>query len=419
MEKRAEIDGSYGWIIATTAIYALIVSNGLTTTGIPVFYKPIREEFVRIGAVDAASAETFIANAANITFIASGVFSLLAGWLIPRLGLKKLMTGGCVLLAGGLFLHSNAESAAMVYLSRLLMGASLGFVGVMPNVALVSGWFQKKRGAALGIVLTGTSLGGVLVPMLAVPLITAYGWRAAMLIISSFVWAVLLPAVVWLVRDGPLGSADQLNIEAMGLTLAQALRKPIFWSLAICAAAVFYPIFVTTQQFILYLQSPKIGLSLAAAGWAQSGLFAFSILGKSLWGTVSDQVSPTKVMLFCCGLMFASTLILSYLTPSSAWLFLLPFGLGYGGAFVLLQRLSVDYFGLREYGKILGTITMIEIIGAAIGSRVTGYLADAAGGDYTKAFFVTIFAAGISFVAATILLLLHSKEKTGPDVVQV
>ena len=76
-EKRRP--NSYGWVMVAAATYSLIVSNGLSTTGIPVFYKPLREEFVRMGWVDASFAESFIANAANITFIMSGVFSLAAG----------------------------------------------------------------------------------------------------------------------------------------------------------------------------------------------------------------------------------------------------------------------------------------------------------------------------------------------------
>ena len=414
MEEHGVADGRKGWIIAGVAIYALTVSNGLSTTGIPVFYKPIRDEFVRLGSVDPSAAETFIANAANITFVASGIFSLIAGWLIPRLGLRNLIIIGCLILGVGLVAHSFAETAAMVYLSRLLMGASLGFVGVMPNVALVSGWFDRNRGTALGFVLTGTSLGGFFVPFVAVPLISQYGWRNAMFAVSLLVWVVLLPAVIWFVREGPLGSMADESVRP-GLTLREAIRTPIFWMLALCAAAVFYPIFVTTQQFILYLQSPKIGLSLAAAGWAQSALFAFSIGGKFLSGYISDRLPPTTVILLSCGLMFASTLVLFDLTATTAWVFLVLFGLGYGGAFVLLQRLTVDHFGLREYGKILGAITMMEIIGAAIGSQLTGYLADRAVGDYTGAFYVMIAAAGLSFVAAAILFRVRSPlTRKGP-----
>src|SRR4029077_1130268 len=93
---------SYRWVIVAVATLALVVSNGLSIGGLPPFYKPIREEFVALGAIDAARAESFIADSANITFLVSGIFSLLGGWLITRFRLKPMMIMGCVLLGGGL-----------------------------------------------------------------------------------------------------------------------------------------------------------------------------------------------------------------------------------------------------------------------------------------------------------------------------
>ena len=144
-------------------------------------------------------------------------------------------------------------------------------------------------------------------------------------------------------------------------------------------------------------------MSLQTASWLQSILFAVSICGKSLGGFLSDRFTSTRIMLYCGALMFLSTLVLLGLTAENALLFLVPFALGYGGTFVLLQRLASDYFGMKEYGKILGTIVMIEIAGSVVGGRVTGYLADRAGGDYTVAFYgVIVVTAGVLF--CTVLL---------------
>jgi hypothetical protein len=96
------------------------------------------------------------------------------------------------------------------------------------------------------------------------------------------------------------------------------------------------------------------------------------------------------------------------LSASTALVFLLPFALGYGGTFVLLQRLAADFFGTREAGKVLGAITLIEVAGAAIGGRVTGYMADQSGGDYTCAFYGVTLASGLAFVSV-IVLWIHSR----------
>ncbi|CAN5582244.1 MFS transporter [soil metagenome] len=403
----------YGWVIVMVATLSLVVSNGLAIGGLPPFYKPIREEFVAIGAIDSARAESFIANCANITFLMSGVFSLLGGWLITRFSLKPLMLVGCALLGSGLLLHSQSVTAETVYAARFLMGASLGFIGVAPCVVLVSNWFDTGRGTALGIVLTGTSLGGFLIPLAAAPMIANYGWRTAMMSVSLLVWLVLLPAIIFLVKEKPF----DLSVVAApsaddGLKLVQAIKTPLFWVFAAAAALVFYPIFVTSQQFILYLQSPKIGVSAQTAAFAQSALFAVSIGGKFLAGALSDKFRAVRVIVACCFLMFAASCVLLGLNAQTSLFFLLPFALGYGGTFVLLQRLAADFFGRREIGKILGLITLIEVTGAAIGGRITGYLADQHQGDYTYAFYGVTIAAGLAFLA-TIAIYIIAKEPDG------
>lgn len=409
----------YGWIILSLSTVALTISNGLAITGIPVFFKWIREDFVASGAIEAGNAESFIAFSASLTFLVAGFISPLASWLIQKFSIRRLMILGCFILGSGLLLYSQTNTPLVVYLARTLMGASLGLIGVLANTVLVSNWFIRKRGLALGILLTGTSLGGVFIPQLANPLINKYGWRTAMVILSLLIWLILLPAIIFLVKNKPsdlglLPDGDAVkpiekngNVEVkenQGLTLSEALKTPLFWVLAFCSALVFYPIFVTGQQFILYLQTPKIGLTSQEGAFALSALFAVSVGGKFLFGFLSDKISPTRVMLICCSVMFLATLILLNLSNSTAFIFLIPFGLGYGGTFVLIQRLVADYFGNRDYPKILSVITIMETLGAAIGGYFTGKLADANNGDYTQAFYVVIF---VSAVALFLVILLN------------
>ena len=409
----------YGWVIVGVATLALVVSNGLSIGGIPVFYKPMREDLVAAGTVSASGAESFVAFGATLTFFFAGVLSPVAGWLIQRFRLKTLMVAGCILLGGALVAHALTSSPYVVYAARTVMGVSLCLVGVLPSIVLVSNWFVRRRGLALGILLTGTSIGGVVIPQIATPLITAYGWRTAMIAVSMLVWMLLLPAVLLLVKDRPeevgalpdgevAASSVAAPITAAGLTLAQALRTPLFWTLALCAAAVFYPIFVSTQQFIL--QAAKIGLSPQQASFGLSSLFFVSVLGKFLFGWLSDRFPPTRVMLACCLVMFASTLVMLNLTASTVFAFLIPFGFGYGGTFVLLQRIAADYFGNRDYPKILGVLIVIETVGASIGGLVTGRMADVAGGDYTSAFYAVVAVSGFAFLLVVVLEILSRRR---------
>jgi MFS family permease len=356
--------------------------------------------------------------------------------LIDKYSVKLLMLIGSVVLGAGLILHALAETPTMVYLSRALFGVALGLVGVTANVVLVSKWFRRLRGTAIGIALTGTSIGGVLIPLIATPLIISYGWRTAMIILSLVVWIVLIPAIILLVRnhpgdiglspDGDSFPDDKLETESdlgpeteetkaaelPGMSFRDALRTPIFWVLALCALLIFYPIFVTTQQFILYLQTPKIGMTASMAGIAQAALFFVSVGGKISFGLMSDRILATRVMLICCTVMFLATLVLIGLSARTAFFFIIPFGLGYGGTFVLLQRLTADYFGIREYGKILGAITFVETVGAAVGGLVTSRLADAAGGDYSQAFYGVIIVTALALLTVILLNFMVNERKS-------
>lgn len=421
----------YGWIIVGVSTLALIVSNGLSIGGIPVFYKWIREDFVASGAVEAANAQSFIANGATLTFLVAGFFSPVAGYLIQKFSIRSLMVAGCFILGTGLILHSQATTTVIVYLARILMGASLGFVGVLANTVLVSKWFRRLRGTAIGIILTGTSLGGVLIPLIATPLITNYGWRTAMILVSLIVWVVLLPAIVFLVknkpgdiglfRDGKISDSKTENSDQSisdsgqaqsGLSLAQAVKTPIFWVFSLCAALIFYSIFVVSQQLNLYLQSSKVGFTPQQASFVQSLLFALSIAGKFLFGFLSDRFAATRVMFFSASTMCLSTLAFLDFNEGTVYIFVVLFGLNYGGTFVLLQLLVADYFGTREYGKILGVITLIETVGAAFGGIITGRLADAAGGDYAQAFYgVIITTAAALFLVVALNFMFRSPNR--------
>src|SRR6185436_7588556 len=139
-----------------------------------------------------------------------------------------------------------------------------------------------------------------------------------------------------------------------------------------------------------------IGFTAWQSTFVLSGLFAVSVAGKFLFGYLSDRFSPSRVILVCTSIMFASTFLLLDLNQTTAFLFLIPFGLGYGGAFVLIQRLAADFFGSRDYPKILGAITIGDTLGAVFGGLITGWLADRYAGDYTIGFYGVIAATGIA-----------------------
>lgn len=415
----------YGWVIVAVGVLALIVSNGLSINGIPIFYKFVQGDLVNSGAIQPDKIQSVYGIAPALTLLLSGFFSPIAGYLLQHFNSRKMMIIGCFILGSGLLIYSQTTSATFVYTAHILLGTSLGFVGVLVTTVLVSNWFTKKRGTALGIVLTGTSFGGVFIPMISTPLIEAYGWRWAMILVSLIIWIFLLPAIIFLVRNRPSemgllpdGETQSLeNIEDAtknelnGFTLTESLKIPMFWVLSLCAALIFYAIFVVSQQLNLYLQSPKVGFTPAQASFVQSLLFFFSIFGKLFFGFLSDKFAANRVMLISATMMFLSTLAFLNFNEKTVYPFAILFGLTYGGTFVLLQLLVADYFGLKEYGKILGSLIVIETIGGALGTIVTGRIADANGGDFTVAFYALIIVSGLALATVVLLNILVKKNE--------
>lgn len=414
----------YGWIIVVIATLALLVSNGLSIGGIPVFYKFVQNDLVASGAVTSEKIQSVYAFGPALTFLLAGFFAPVAGYLLQKLNSKTMMVIGCFILGAGLFVYSQANSAIMVYLAHILLGTSLGFVGVLVNTVLISNWFTKKRGIALGIVLTGTSFGGFLIPIISTPLIQTYGWRWALIIVSLIIWVILLPAILLFVKNRPseIGKLtdgdsqskiidDSAPDSPSGMTLNEALKTPIFWIFSFFAALIFYAIFVVSQQLNLYLQSPKIGFSAQQASSVQSLLFFLSIFGKFLYGFLSDKFLLSRVMLISAATMFLSTLTFLFFNDKTVYLFAILFGLNYGGTFVLLQLMVADYFGLKDFGKILGAVTVIETIGGALGTIITGRIADAYGGDFTIGFYGLIIVTGLALVLVFVINTLHRKKE--------
>lgn len=409
----------YGWLIVAVATLAMLVTNGLAVGGLPVFFKPLLTD---LGITD----RSVIGTATAVTFLISGGLSPVVGNLIGRLNLRVLMTIGCVFLGLGLFIYSRANGPKQIFAAHMLMGLALSFAALIPNTVLVSNWFRRQRGLAMGIVITGTSLGAMLIPQLAAPLIQKYGWRMAMLAVSSLIWFILIPAIWLVVRvhprenglepdgvppDKPVEGAtpNAAPTQLSGLTLGEAVRTPMFYVFSICAAMLFYSILAVVQQLNLYLQSPRVGMTLGAAANIQSTMGAASILGKLGFGWLSDRFPKVWVNMVCCGVLCLAGGLLLSLTAASAFPFALAFGFGYGGAFVLVQLMVAECFGLRQLGRILGVILIVETIGGALGNYLTGQLAQSAG-DYSAGFTAVFGASVIAFVAAILLVKLVPKR---------
>jgi MFS family permease len=386
----------YGWVIVGCAMFALLVANGFTIGGISVFDESLLREF--------GWSRATLKFRDLLTFAIAGLLGPLAGYLADRFGVRKLMLAGSVMLVVALSSYSQITSARGMYGVHVILALVLLMCGLIVDVMLVSRWFVRNRGKALGILTGGASLGGAAFPQVCAWLLRSYGWRTSFLILASL-GGVLFVLVWLLVKEYP---AD-MGLEPMGLDrnavaktdagmeYSAALRTVTFWALAVTAMTTFYSIMSVSAHLFLHLRAQ--GFEPAAAARGLSLLFFAGLLGKFSVGFLADVMDRKRILQVSLILMFLGSVLLLSGRPGLLWPFVALFGFGWGGIYTLLQFLTVSSFGLRAAGKILGTISVLDALGGGLGPWVTGVLFDRAH-SYQTAFTIVCALLLVAIAAA-------------------
>lgn len=393
----------YPWLIAIMGLLVLMISNGLTITGITAFDPSLLAEFGWSRAV--------LKFRDLITLLLAGLMAPLLGVMIDRIGPKLLILAGSLLLAALYVAYSHIHSIGQVYLIHIGFAAVLVAAGLNVAVIMVSQWFVAKRGVALGITLVGTSLGGVILPKLIVVMLPAMGWR------ESFMWLSVVPLVLFVLVLLVVRTPAQMGMQPYGANQARgptnqgaamddlpdvgystALRTRTFWALALVAMATFYSILSVSAHLFLYMRDMKFDL--ATAGNAMAVMFGIAMLGKFGFGFLADYFPPKRVFLVNIAIMVGGALLLAGMKPGLIWYALVLFGLGWGGLYTMIQLLAVNAFGLSSAGKILGTITLLDATSGGLGIWITALLYDHFG-SYHVAFMVIFALVLVAFFAAT------------------
>ncbi len=402
----------YPWFIAIFACIVLMVSNGQTISGLSVFNVEFMNEFGwSLGEITFRD---------MITLLLAGLVAPATGILIDRFGVRVCMLVGWGLLILGNIAYSRMDSLTELYLVHALFALVLVVCGLNAAVILVSKWFGRFRGTAIGIALMGTSLGGILFPQYGTAMIETLGWR------SAFLWGSLFPAVMlvltWLlVKDRPdhgdalpdqAGAMDarQAAIDpGAGVAYADALRSRSFWALAIIAMATFYTVLGTQAHIFVYMTDADFNAQVATN--AISLFFFCALIGKFVFGLAADYLDKRKVFYGNILVMLLGSLILIRMDVALIWVAVTAFGLGWGGVYTMIQLTVMNIFGIRDAGKILGTITVLDASGGGLGIWLTGVIYDATG-SYELPFL--IFAALIVVALAALTQVKQPGAEAAP-----
>ena len=457
--RSAEAPRIYPWVVAVTGMFALFLSNGMTATGITIFDPSLLDEFgwsrgdfkfrdainfwttaliaPFVGIlIDRANPKYLLmTGSALLTLGYFGYSMILNGAPVPLLegiavvtlvalggilavALREMFRGlgwavalavGAVAAAVGLWLYvQNWMGVALkqVYMIHLLFSLALSTAGSMVVIYLVSSWFVRHRGLAIGIALVGTSMGSAVLPLLNPYLIEAYGWRQAY-VYNAFMPVVLFVFVLLAIKGTPrhagtvaVGQSEAIaDLKQHGLTFREAIRTRTFWAIGISGFLTYYAIFGFVQHLVLHLNK-TFGYGLKDAGKV---LFVFSLVAmaaKLFNGALADRIDRHKVFMGCLVIMLAGVLGLASMQREWVVAAAVVIGLGWGGLFTLYNMLAVNNFGLREIGRINGAISLLESFGVGFGSWITGRLFDSYG-SYQVAFAVLAGAVFLAMIIGT------------------
>ena len=312
--------------------------------------------------------------------------SPLVGLLVARYGGRALLSAGAIVLATGYGLMAGMQTWWQFALAWVVVGLGVAALGDIAVGAVVAKWVTRSRGLALGIVYTGSNLGGKLATLLAAALADAHGWRVGVAAIAASGILILLPAAWFAVRDraGPVVSDDgtpapSAAIDESDLDTRAALRTRSFWILAVGLAGFWAYLYLMLQHFVLALVDSGMSRELAASHW--SNVVFMGLFSKIGFGWIADRVSAKVAILLDYGLLVLSSLLLLGLYgggPATVWGFVVIFGFSYAARDVVTPLIIAHCFGSRNLAQIYGLLMLTILIGP-LGGTFAGWVFDETG----------------------------------------
>ena len=388
----SEPDSPRAWVIAFAAFVSTFTMFGVAYS-FGAFVTPMTAEF--------HSSRAAISAVFSITAFIYFIFGAAAGHISDRIGPRPVMVASALCMGAGLVLTSRIDH---LWLSYLTYGVGVGMgvaCGYAPMVAVVSGWFVRRRNTALGIAVSGIGFGTIVGAPLAAKCIPLYGWRTTYELFGALSASLLLLSAA-LAKRPPIARGNS------GPSTGEALRTPAFMFLYASSFLCSVPLFVP----FVFLPAFARGLGVSAVSSAALiGVIGIgSVCGRLGLGVLADRLGLIGLYLLCFLLQAMSYAIWlgahSYLTLV---IFALVIGTGYGGYSALAPTVLALFFGTRNLGALVGSLYTSNAFGTLIGPPLAGFIIDQTGG-YRWA-----VAAALAMATAAFLVLLPLPRCEIPD----
>ncbi|MGQ4809421.1 L-lactate transporter [Candidatus Entotheonellaceae bacterium PAL068K] len=387
----------YGWIVvAIGSITMMLIMGTFFSSG--VLFAAITKEY---GWSRATASLPF-----SLALVCYATTAWVAGWLFDRYGPRRLFPLGALCMGLGLIASAWVQRPWHLGLSwGLLVAQGFNLAGFAPHLALVALWFKRWRGMAAGLVISGASLGGLVVIPGVQYLVNQYGWRSAYTVTGLVVIVCLVPLNTWwqhhypadlgLHPDGetavpPAVSSQAAVASVAPLTLWQAMGTARFWLLFVIVGCMGWLGNITSVHQIAHMIGSGFPSLLAAFVVGLMGLLR--AVSSIVWGSLSDRCGREiafSIGTFGCLVGLACLVLLRQST--CIWLlygYALAFGLGYGAYGTVYAASTADLFFGAHLGTILGALELGWGLGGFSGAWLGGYWYDR-WGSYDGVFMLT------------------------------
>jgi MFS family permease len=365
----------YGWRVVLVSAQGLFWGIPIAVYSFSVFFKPLMQEF--------HAGRAAVSLAFTLQLLVGALSAAPVGWLIDRFGARRVILIGTAIF--GLILVCNrlfTTSLTELYVFYILVGLTIHGVGPIPYGTVISHWFDRTRGLALGLTMLGIGLGAMVMPSLAQTLIARFGWNTAYSILGASVllicWPIIAcflietPEKIGLVSDGATATTSLTDNEGtrQGLTAREAWCSRDFW-IMVCA---FILVSASVQGCVVHMAAmlSDKGLSSHSAALGSSLIGAAVLIGRAGTGYLLDRFLASRIaaILFGASALGVALLWLGDSRLMLAGAFLV--GLGLGAEIDIIAYMTSRYFGLLDFGKVYSSALAAFALAGALGPLLMG-----------------------------------------------
>jgi len=382
---------------ALVSFFALFCVVGISLWGLPFYYDFMVREFAW------TRAQVTSGNALS-KLIVGPVFGFLAGWLVDRFGPRSLLIAGT--LMAGLALIGLGSIATLPWFYFFYLLNALGYVcgGPLPCQVLVSRWFVRARGKAMGFAYLGIGVGGACVPWVSRFLVERFGWHRALQALGLLIIVIAVPLALFVKDAAPLAKAQSRVTSA---DVKRAFKTFSFALLIIGSMCSIAAVSGTQQSLKLFLSLDQ-HYTQSQAAQVLSLVLGFSIIGRLVMGWLADRFDKKYVMLLIY-LLVASAIPLIFLARHTLTTSIAAaiFGIGLGGDYMIIPLMAAEIFGVQILGRLMGVLLGAGGIAEALAPWWIGRLRDSTG-SYNYGCVVLV---GMALLGASAVCLLPKKRR--------